>query len=185
VSRPVIVTPVDHPPRLSFINMIEAHVLAVIRFHGIALPRVRRAVEWLTKHYGSRHPLAEQPFETDGVNLFVRQLGGHLIDVTAPGQLAMPEMLRAYLRRIERDDQGLAIRLYPFTRPHNAEAPRLVVIDPFLSFGRPVLVGHGVTTSTIKERWDAGDSFEVLADDYDLTIEEIEEALRCEFPVAA
>ena len=56
-----------HPPRLSFVNMVEAHVLSGIRYqHGITLSAVRRAVGYLTKQFGSRHPLAEEQFETDG-----------------------------------------------------------------------------------------------------------------------
>jgi len=144
---------------------------------------------YLTPETGSRHPLAEEEFQTDGVNLFVERLGlgrRHLVNVSASGQLAMREILGALLRRIERDDHGLAIRLYPFSRrPVLApaaldESPRLVVIDPKLAFGRPVLVGTGVTTSAIAERFDAGESIEALAADYGRSLNQIEEAIRCE-----
>lgn len=84
----------------------------------------------------------------------------------------MREILVALLHRIERDERGLAIRLYPFSRrpaatpPALAESPRLVVIDPLVGFGRPVLSGTGVTTLSIAERFDAGESIEDLAADY-------------------
>jgi uncharacterized protein (DUF433 family) len=171
--------------------MVEAHVLPAIRYrHGVKLAAVRRAVEYLTRQFGSRHPLAEEQFETDGVNLFVNRLGT-LLNVSAPGQLAMREILQALLKRVERDKRGLAVRLYPFSRrPVLAErehsvaslqdSPRLVVIDPRVGFGRPVLIGTGVTTLTIAERFDAGDSIEELAADYGRSREEIEEAIRCE-----
>jgi len=184
VSRPIIAIADTHPPRLSFVNMVEAHVLSAIRYqHGIGLPAVRRAVEYLTHEFGSRHPLAEEQFQTDGINLFVERLG--LLNVSAPGQFAMREILVALLRRIERDERGLAIRLYPFSRrptmpPTLAESPRLVVIDPRVGFGRPVLFGTGVTTLSIAERFDAGESIEALAADYGRRQEEIEEAIRCE-----
>ena len=184
-SHPLITVAADDPPRLSFVNMVEAHVLSAIRYqHGIALPAVRRAVEYLTREFGSRHPLAEEQFQTDGVNLFIERLG--LLNVSAPGQFAMREILAALLRRIERDERGLAIRLYPFSRrpaatpPALAESPRLVVIDPRVGFGRPVLSGTGVTTLSIAERFDAGESIEDLAADYGRPRDEIEEAIRCE-----
>ncbi|MGH7390362.1 MAG: DUF433 domain-containing protein [Candidatus Rokuibacteriota bacterium] len=183
VSRPIISVAGEDPPRLSFVNMVEAHVLTAIRYrHGIALPAVRRAVEYLTQEFGTRHPLADEQFQTDGVNLFVERLG--LLNVSAPGQYAMPEILRALLRRIERDERGLAVRLYPFSRRPVPEAleesPRLVVIDPRVAFGRPILSGSGVTTSSIAERFDAGESIEALAADYGRTRDEVEEAIRCE-----
>jgi uncharacterized protein (DUF433 family) len=165
--------------------MVEAHVLSAIRYqHGVALPAVRRAVAYLTHEFGSEHPLAEEQFQTDGVNLFVERLG--LRNVSAPGQFAMREILVALLRRIDRDEQGLAIRLYPFSRrpaaapPVLVKSPRLIVIDPMVGFGRPVLSGTGVTTLSIAERFDAGESIEDLAADYGRPRDEIEEAIRCE-----
>lgn len=190
VFQPIITAAAanEWPPRLSFINMIEAHVLSGIRYqHKIPLGAVRRAMAYLTRETGSRHPLAEEEFQTDGVNLFVERLSlgqPQLVNVSAPGQLAMRDILRALLKRIERDNHGLAIRLYPFSRrpaPGKLEqSPRFVVIDPRVAFGRPVLAGTGVTTSAIAERFDAGESIEALAADYGRSLEQIEEAIRCE-----
>ena len=184
-SDPIVRIPEAPPPRLSFINMVEAHVLSGIRYHhGVTLPAVRRAVKYLEHEYGSTHPLAEEDFQTDGVHLFVDRLG--LLNVSAPGQYAMREILGALLRRVERDDHGLAIRLYPFSRrpivtPAGLEAsPRAIVIDPRLGFGRPVLAGTGITTLAIAERFDAGEGIDELAADYGRAVSEIQEALRCE-----
>jgi uncharacterized protein (DUF433 family) len=49
-----------------------------------------------------------------------------------------------------------------------------------VGFGRPVLLGTGVTTLSIAERFDAGESIEDLAADYGRPRGEIEEAIRCE-----
>jgi uncharacterized protein (DUF433 family) len=191
VSRPLITVADVDPPRLSFLNMVEAHVLSAIRYqHGVQLPAVRRAVEYVRHEFGSRHPLAEEQFETDGVNLFVKRLD-MLLDVSSLGQFAMREILSALLKRIDRDERGLALRLYPFSRrpvvaaregavPVLANSPRFIVIDPRVGFGRPVLAGTGITTLTIAERFDAGESIEELATDYGRSHEEIEEAIRCE-----
>src|SRR5262249_45668206 len=72
--RPVIRLPEEDSPVLSFLNMVEAHVLeAVRRQHNIALHKVRRAVAWLERHYHSRHPLADHQFETNGLDLFIQK----------------------------------------------------------------------------------------------------------------
>jgi uncharacterized protein (DUF433 family) len=187
---PLIAVADVSPPRLSFLNMVEAHVLSAIRYqHGIQLPAVRRAIDYLTREFGSRHPLAEEQFETDGINLFVTRLG-MLLNVSSPGQLAMQDVLAALLKRIDRGERGRAVRLYPFSRrpllethragPALTESPRIVVIDPRVGFARPVLRGTGITTLTIAERFDAGESIKELAADYGRSREEIEEAIRCE-----
>jgi uncharacterized protein (DUF433 family) len=173
------------PAMLSFVNLIEAHVLDSIRRQfQVGLPEVRVAVKYLRNEFRSPHPLADHRIETDGRDLFVRSLG-KLITVSRGGQLAMPELIDAYLRRIERDPQGLAIRLYPFTRKRTPNEPRLIVIDPRVSFGRPVLVGTGIQTGVIAERYKAGESIADLAQDYGRNPFDIEEAIRCELAVEA
>ena len=74
--KPVIDPAAKSPVALSFINLIEAHVLAAIRRkHRIDMPRVRRTIGFLKKAFGSKHPLADHKFETNGVDLFVETFG--------------------------------------------------------------------------------------------------------------
>ncbi len=183
--RPLIELPDRRVLVLSFMNLVEAHVLdAIRREHEIPLVKVRRALDYLKRQFPSRHPLADQRFETDGLDLFVERYGS-LINISREGQLAVRHLLEAHLRRIERDETGLAVRLFPFTRRRELEEPRVVVIDPRVSFGRPVLVGTGIPTSVIAERYKAGESMDQLADDYGRQRLEIEEAIRCELEVQA
>jgi uncharacterized protein (DUF433 family) len=105
---------------------------------------------------------------------------GRLLNVSQSGQLARREIVEAYLRRIEWDEAGVAARLYPFTRKRAPDEPKVIVIDPRISFGRPVLAGTGISTAVIAERYKAGESIDQLADDYGRARLEIEEAIRCE-----
>jgi uncharacterized protein (DUF433 family) len=165
-------------------NVVEIHVLdAIRREHKIRLTNIRQALSYLRRHFPSPHPLADQNFETDGLDLFI-QVYGQLINITQSGQLAMRSILEAHLQRIERDPQGLAVRLYPFTRKRHLDGPRIVVIDPHISFGRPALTSSGIATGVIAERYKAGESIDELADDYGRQPLEIEEAIRCELQAA-
>lgn len=184
-SKQIIVLPQKDRHLLSFVNLVEAHVLdAIRREHQISLQKARRAFDYLTKYFHSKHPLAEQNFETDGLDLFVQKYGA-LINLSQAGQLAIRSLLEAHLRRIDRDATGLPVRLFPFTRKRLPDEPRAVVIDPYVSFGRPVLVGTGIATAIIAERYKAGESMDELADDYGRERLEIEEAIRCELEVEA
>lgn len=183
--KPIVLLPEKERPLLSFINLVEVHVLdAIRRKHEVPLKKVRGALDYLQRHFPSAHPLADQRFETDGINLFVQKYG-QLINISQDGQLAIRNMLEAHLRRIERDEAGLAVRLFPFTRKRDLDEPKFVVIDPYVSFGRPVLVGSGVRTAVVAERYKAGESVDQLAEDYGRKRLEIEEAIRCELEVEA
>ena len=178
--RPIIELPDKEKRLLSFVNLVEAHVLEAIRQrHGIKFWRVRGAVEYLERHLDSRHPLAEQRFVTDGADLFVEQFG-RLVNISREGQLAIKELIQTYLRRIERDSAGFPIRLYPFTRERKPDEPKTIVIDPYISFGRPVLAGTGIATTIIAQRYKAGESIEELAEDYGRPTSDIQEAIRSE-----
>jgi uncharacterized protein (DUF433 family) len=128
--------------------------------------------------------LVDRRFETNGRDLFVRE-AEQLINVTRDGQTAIREALDLYLARIEWDPSGLAARLFPFTGKAHTDAPRAVMIDPRVAFGRPVLAGTSISTLAIAERFKAGESEAELAHDYGREESEIEEAIRCELAVAA
>lgn len=178
--KPVIELPDSDALLLSFMNLVEAHVLdSIRRKHGVLLPKVRATLEFLKKHYRWKHPLAEEDFQTDGMSLFVEKYG-NLIDASKAGQVAMQEVLAIYLQRIERDDTGLPIRLYPFTRKGDPHDPRVIVIDPRVCFGRPTVAGTNIAAAIVAERFHAGESVHELAIDYGRSPQEIEEAIRCE-----
>jgi hypothetical protein len=80
--RPVIQLPDNVRAGLSFVNLVEAHVLdAIRRHHQVPLSKIREAIDYLRRHFSSKHPLAEQRFETDGIDLFIDKFG-QLINVT-------------------------------------------------------------------------------------------------------
>jgi uncharacterized protein (DUF433 family) len=164
---------------------VEGHVVAAIRRrHGVKLPKVRKALDYVHRHFQVDHSLIDQAFQTDGLDLFVERYG-ELINASREGQQAMKEIIGVYLKRVEWDAKGLPIKLFPFTRDTEAQAapasdPRVVVMSPTVSFGRPVISGTGIPVSAIYERYRAGDSVADLAHDFRLEIGDIEEAIRCE-----
>lgn len=181
--EPVIRVPRPGSPwLLSFRNLAEAHVLATLRRHyEIPLSTIRRAVRCMSERFGDHQPLVNPSMKADGVDLFVEKFE-RLEVVSRNGQLAMKEILQLSLRRLEWGPQGSVLRLFPFTRlgEHETDGPCVVVIDPRVSFGKPVIAGTRIPTRAVYDRWAAGDSVEDLAQDFARPALEIEEAIRCE-----
>jgi uncharacterized protein (DUF433 family) len=178
--KSIIALPSEAEGQLSFYNFIEAFVVnGLRRKHRVPLQRLRRCVRSLRSLVPhSKHPLADLDLQTFARDVFFDSKGD-LVNVTREGQLGLREILGGFLERVEKDPSG-AVRLYPLTRPEPSLSPRLIVIDPRISFGRPVIAGTGIPTAVIHDRWKGGDSVAELADDYNRTPEEIEEALRYE-----
>lgn len=164
--------------RLSFINLVEANVIAAVRRdHGVAMPKIRAALDYVQKTLKVARPLCDQEFETNGVDLFVQHYG-ELVNVSHSGQIAMAEMLHAALRRIERNMHGVPIRMYAAGANDQAKRSAFVAFDPAIAFGRPALVGSGAPIAAINERFRAGESMKDLAEDYAVDRDAIEEAIR-------
>ncbi len=180
--EPVITVLPAEIVQLSFVNLVEAHVLVALRrVHKVRLQDIRIALDTLEKQFpGQLHPLAFETFATDGKDLFLKHIG-QLINLSKRGQLEMEEVINMYLHRIEYDTSGPVI-LYPFTRGpfQEDDQPKAVLMNPYISFGRPVLAGRGVPTELVFERFNAGELIDTLAEDYGRKRWEIEEAIRYE-----
>ena len=182
--KPVFSLPKPEVPLLSYMNLVEAFVLSGLRRqYQIDLYKIRIAIRALQREFDSKHPLADHEFQTNGVDLFVERYG-QLINIGQDGQLAMRSILENYLTRVEHDPSGRAARLYPFIRLSGTNQPRNVVINPYVSFGKPVIAGTGLPTRVVAERFKAGDSIPQIAADYDRKEEEIDDAIRYELRIA-
>lgn len=145
------------------------------------MPAVRAAIDYVHRKLGIEHPLASDRFLTNGVALFVKH-AGQLLNVSEQGQHSMREDFERALSRIEVGKEGRPVLLFPFTRqpPLDIGQPRTILIDPQRSFGRPVLAKASVRTEVIEQRFSAGDAIAEMAQDYDVSPADIEEALRFE-----
>jgi len=176
-------------PNLSFKNLVECFVVQGIRtVHKVRVPKIRRAAGFLRRNFTSLNPLADYDLICDGVDLFL-EIEGTLVNLSLHGQGGMEPILHAHLKRVERDEAGVARRLFPYKNKAHMTAPqdspRLVVIDPLISFGRPILKDSGIQSSVLASRYRAGDSIAVLANSYDREEAEIRAAVEWEIGRAA
>lgn len=170
----------SNPGAVSFNNLAEAHVLkAMRRVHGLSLQKIRKALNELAQVRKTAHPLLDETFETDGVDLCIREQD-EVINLSQNRQREIREFVSLYLHRIERDDAGKATRLYPFVVVDHETEPRTISISPKTSFGKPVLADTGISTSVIAGRFHARDSIADLAREYDVAPAVLEDAIRWE-----
>ena len=165
---------------LSFVNVIEAHVLRGLRTkHEFTMQHVKKALKELGKHQPPSYPLAFEDFLTDGADLFIRRLG-RLINLNRASQIAMRETFIAHLNRIERAGIDGPIRFFPFIRSEDVGGSRTVSISPGVVFGRPAIAGTRITTAEVAGRVNAGETVEKVAEDFDLSTQQVTEAILFE-----
>jgi uncharacterized protein (DUF433 family) len=163
----------DSAARLSFSNLLEAHILDATRKRDIPIARIRRGLDYLREQDPqAAHPLLTYTFYSiPGLrDMFIRTLEGSTVNVSRHGQAGLSEILDQHLQRIEWDQTG-PVRLMPMRSDR-------VVIDLNVSGGQPVVRGTGVLATVLAGRWQAGDTLDELAQGYKLPLEDVREAVR-------
>jgi len=179
--QPIVVPAERDPVRLSFVNLLECHVLAGMRkIYDLKLPKVRSALIKIGRDFPERHPLVNMTFLTDRKNLFIEKMG-KLISVSEHGQLGMG-FYRMHLERVQVDAGGL-LRFFPFVVKPDSSEPRSIEINPAVGFGKPVIAGTGISTAIIASRFSARESISDLAEEYGCSVQQIEDAIRWERPL--
>lgn len=179
-SRPLIRPAKNPPPTMSFWNLIEAHVLRSLRTdHGVSMDSLRKAIDYAQSSLKIERLLLSPELRTDAGRLLLEKYG-KLIDLSASGQLAMRHVFNEHLARVEWDEWKFPVRLYPFLSSDVSGATRTIRIDAQVAFGRPVLADRSISTATIVGRIDAGESLDDLAEDYEVPVAQIEEAVLYE-----
>jgi len=174
--KPVIITPKDG---LSFRNLIELAALRALRTeHELKLSAVRVALDYAARELRVPDLLASKDLYARPGELFLERYG-QLISLNRAGQLGIQAVLEGLLHRILWD-KGLAVRFFPPLPNRPRPEAKSVMLDPRVSFGRPVLTRFGVSTAVIVDRINAGEEKAELSKDYGATDEEIMDALAYE-----
>ncbi|MGW6199130.1 DUF433 domain-containing protein [Kribbella sp. NPDC055110] len=159
-------------------EMVEARFLAEFRSRDVPVQRLRPAIIRLRNDFG-RYPLAHaRPFlDVEGrelVRIVQEQVGlerSLQLVVVRNGQLVLAESAQRFSSAVEYIDD-IAGRLTPEIRTPD------VVMDPQRSFGQPSV--RNVRTESLAEDFRAGTTREDLADLYDLSHTQVDEAIRFE-----
>lgn len=137
----------------SFLDLID--LLFAKRFvdQGISLQRLRKALDESASILKTTH-FARQSFFTDGKNIYleVSDEGDAILELLSGGQWVIPDLIKKLAQQIDFDSRlELARRWYPLG------LEGLVVLDPLFSFGKPTIVGKGVTTANVYDFYIAED----------------------------
>ncbi len=164
---------------ISFLDFVDAAVSVTLKEkHGVSTARIRRIRNKLGREWNTEHPFARKEFYTDcsGKQVFwydegEDEQGPQLVDVV-DRQHAMPTILLPFLSRVEYDDATGLAQVFPLLGR--------VVLDPRRKYGKPTVRGTGMPTGILYDCYKATGSAEEVADWYNVTTEDVEEAVRFE-----
>ena len=181
--EPLIKAAGDGKLSLSFLNLVELDVLNSLRkVHEVSSDTVRVGLENAREELNTPRPLLSDHLHTFGRRLFTDQSGG-LIELTNLAQAVLDGVLWQVLNRVQRNEANIPIKFYPDVDGAPVDKP--VVINPKVSFGKPILSGSGIRTSMIALRLKSGETKEEVAEDYGIDVAEVTSAALYEHKRAA
>jgi uncharacterized protein (DUF433 family) len=160
---------------LTFYDLVEVAAIASAKNAGVKLPRIRAAIEYAQERFKADRPLLLERFLTDGRDLYLHEIEGSgdlHVNASQAGQIAFPYIAEV-LRHLKYESER-PIQWWP------AGLDRPILVDPRVGFGQPLIYPSGVRTETVVDRFLAGERMGAIAEEFGLTRELIEEALRFE-----
>jgi uncharacterized protein (DUF433 family) len=138
---------IDRKKYASFLDLIDLIFVREFMRRGFGLPTLRKALDEARERLGTPH-FARSVFFTSGSKEIILKLpqDGSMIALLTGGQSAMPQIIEKLSDKLEFEDVtgfGFAKRWYP------RGAQEFVVIDPEISFGRPILKGRAIPTQNV------------------------------------
>lgn len=162
-----------------FIGLAEGLALAAIRRQGVPLQRIRPALVALQRELGVEHALASRTLYTDGAEVlfdYAEAAGDRTVKelvVVRNGQRVFTEVVDSYLKLVTFADDGWASRI---------QLPRygntVVIADPRFSFGMPTFLHGRARVSDVLELFWAGENLAIVAQEFGLTTQDVEDAVR-------
>jgi uncharacterized protein (DUF433 family) len=162
-------------------EFVETRQLAGFRESGVSMQRMRPVVDGLRQRFGVRYPLATvQPYvDKEHRVVYEVQEQAHLeqsmrlVVEASRGQYVLSPAAREVHITSDYDDvTGDVMRIHPLG------TNRGVVIDPERQFGSPIV--RGTRTEVLVELFRAGEPVEWIAEQYDLDLSTVLDAIEYE-----
>ena len=160
---------------LNYLELVEVAFVAFFRKHDVPMSRIRNAIKYLAQYFGKENPLVEYEFKTEGMHILMEYNKfdpdtslERLVVTDRFGQLAWSDLFKGKFAEFDYEYE-IALRWHPAGRDS------LVLIDPRIAFGAPMV--HGLPTWVLKGRWNAHETFSEIQDEFGLPEQAVRDGL--------
>lgn len=176
---PVIKRHFSEESPLTFHELVELMFVKLFRQEGVPMHTIRKAAHRAAELFSSDYPFTLRRFDTDGKHIFAtlksEENSPETLQDIGRGQYAFEQFVRPFFRKLQYEDQGELVALWPKERKGR------VVIDPNRDFGSPIDAETGVPTAALyKATLVEGQTAADVAFWFDVPIEAVEAAIDFE-----
>ena len=155
----------------NFLTLIEFYVFYQLREQKISALKILEAHGQMSKELNTNYPFATYQLLVDGKQILYALEEGVWVHADSTNQLVITEVLESFCKKIEFSDENLARRFWPLGKNHN------IVVDPNHQFGQPIISGTNINAGNIFSMYESGEEISTISILYDLTEEQVNDAI--------
>ena len=171
---------IDEQIAVGFKDLMEIRFVHAFLQKGVTWKTMREAHLKAKARLGTDHPFCTHKFATDGRHILqedAQASGDDSFINIVNDQREFNRIVTPFLKELEFDQGNL--RWWPLGRE------RLVVVDPVRNMGQPSVTRSGVPTRVLANSVKANDSLNQVARWYEVTLQEVKDAVAFEESLAA
>jgi uncharacterized protein (DUF433 family) len=157
-------------PSIPLLGLAEASTARALRDAHLPMRVLVEAAEYIREHANDEFALASPKLVTDGTAAYLHDATTDDLTRLRDGQAAFVDVVRKHLRPLIPGDDGY-VSQFRVMRFATSE----VVIDPEMNTGRMYFTRTGVPLFVIAGALRAGEHPAIVAEDFDLTRDEVSE----------
>lgn len=160
---------------VNFYTLIEFYTFYKLREKDVSAQELRKVHKHMSNELNTPYPFAI------AAGFFIEKRGQKaqvwykylesLIRADGKGQISLPVIIEPFLEQIEFDENNLAMRYFPVAGSKN------VVVDPKHQLGQPTILGTNIKTQAIFNLYKGGEPLANIAKQFDLRLDEVQDAL--------
>lgn len=156
----------------NFYTLIEFYVFYQLRELNVSTNRIFMAHQDMSEQLDSPYPFASSKVLSDGKSILFILDDGTVVNADKSRQIALKQIIEQFCKKIEFSSSDVAERFYPLGKDKH------IIVDPHHQFGQPVIEKTNILAQTLFELYESGESKKFLSRLYDLTENDINDALE-------
>ena len=155
----------------NFLTLIEFYVFYMLREQGLGVNKILEAHKHMSKELKTKYPFASYKLLVNAKNILYGVDDNTWVHADKTNQIVIEKLIRDFFTKVHFSEKHIAEKFWPLGKDHS------IVVDPHHQFGQPVISGTNVNASTLYSMYESGESLPTLGILYDLTEQQVKDAI--------
>jgi len=155
----------------NFLTLIEFYVFYMLREQKIGAGKILEAHKHMSKELKTPYPFASYKLLVNKKHILYGIDEDTWVHADRSNQIVIHKIIEDFFKKVDFSDNDLAKRFWPLGKDHS------IVVDPHHQFGQPVIHGTNINAATIFSMYESGEPLPTIGILYDLTEEQVNDAI--------